>query len=356
MNRENKTWQTLKTAYIHQVEKALSSVNHPRTKEIITNVQAHLDQRFADLKGDEQTWENFQNIITDMGPAGDYAELLGGHETPAKQRISPTFLLLAVLIVVGLAAAMIILPRLIPPTRPSASLAERTFVNDPELIGTWQSVDFVSEIEDFSPAQRCWTGELFLKEMTFLPNGKTSGRYTWTKGSLYNGPTQAQYYIKQINGSAYLFMPWLSGDVAIRKMKPKYYVLKKTDGQLETTQPSAHTQAESEAVAAAMSWLKLIDDGDYSQSWDQAAAFFQNALPKDQWARALQGVRKPLGKAISRQVKSKRYTTSAPGAPDGQYVIIQFNTSFENKAHAVETVTPMLENDGSWRVSGYYIK
>jgi hypothetical protein len=37
-------------------------------------------------------------------------------------------------------------------------------------------------------------------------------------------------------------------------------------------------------------------------------------------------------------------------------VVIQFNTRFENKAAAIETVTPMHEKDGSWRVSGYFIK
>jgi hypothetical protein len=44
-----------------------------------------------------------------------------------------------------------------------------------------------------------------------------------------------------------------------------------------------------------------------------------------------------------------------PGAPDGEYVVIQFESSFEKKKSAVETVTPMLEKDGKWRVSGYYI-
>jgi len=45
-----------------------------------------------------------------------------------------------------------------------------------------------------------------------------------------------------------------------------------------------------------------------------------------------------------------------PGAPDGKYVIIQYDTVFENKASAVETVTPMVDPDGSWRVSGYFIR
>jgi uncharacterized protein DUF4019 len=67
-------------------------------------------------------------------------------------------------------------------------------------------------------------------------------------------------------------------------------------------------------------------------------------------------VRKPLGKNLSRVVKSKKYSTSLPGAPDGEYVMIQFKASFESKKSAIETVTPMLGEDGLWRVSGYYIK
>jgi len=66
--------------------------------------------------------------------------------------------------------------------------------------------------------------------------------------------------------------------------------------------------------------------------------------------------REPLGKLISRKVANALYTTSLPGLPDGQYVVIQFNTSFENKKSGIETVTPMVDKDGRWRVSGYYIK
>ena len=48
--------------------------------------------------------------------------------------------------------------------------------------------------------------------------------------------------------------------------------------------------------------------------------------------------------------------TSMPGAPDGEYVVIQYSTNFQNKKSAIETVTPMKNKGGEWRVSGYYIK
>ena len=67
-------------------------------------------------------------------------------------------------------------------------------------------------------------------------------------------------------------------------------------------------------------------------------------------------MRKPLGKLKTRTLLSKTYATSLPGAPDGKYVVIQYTAVYENKTSAIETVTPMEDTDGTWRVSGYYIK
>jgi hypothetical protein len=118
----------------------------------------------------------------------------------------------------------------------------------------------------------------------------------------------------------------------------------------------ANEMAEKKAVESSNAWLKLVDRGQYSKSWETTAELFKTAVTKEQWKQSLNGVRKPLGKVIRRNVKSKQYTSSLPGAPDGEYVVIQYETSFENKKAAIETVTPMLDKDGKWRVSGYYIK
>jgi hypothetical protein len=114
--------------------------------------------------------------------------------------------------------------------------------------------------------------------------------------------------------------------------------------------------AERAALAAAQAWLQLVDDGKYTESWNEASEYFKRAVTKEQWEQAVKAAREPLGKTISRQLRSKQYATTLPGAPDGEYVVIQFDTSFTNKKTAVETITPMLDKDGTWRVSGYYIK
>ena len=120
---------------------------------------------------------------------------------------------------------------------------------------------------------------------------------------------------------------------------------------------SAHaTEKEKTAMVAAEKWLALVDQGKYAQSWKESSELFRAAVTAEQWDQTLQGSRKPLGKVVSRKLKKATYSDAVPGAPKGEYVVIQFDTAFENRAGSVETVTPMLEKDGTWRVSGFYIQ
>lgn len=112
---------------------------------------------------------------------------------------------------------------------------------------------------------------------------------------------------------------------------------------------------EAAAVAVATTWLQQVDSGDYEGSWKSAASFFKSKLTSSGWQSTLTQVRKPLGKVLRRTLKSKTPMTQAPGAPAGQYLVIQYNTDFEKKGGSIEIVTPMLEKDGSWKVSGYFI-
>ena len=111
-----------------------------------------------------------------------------------------------------------------------------------------------------------------------------------------------------------------------------------------------------EGIAASNAWLAIVDAGRYGESWERACSYFRNAVAKEQWERQAAAVRGPLGPVLSRKVASAKYMTKLPGAPDGEYVVIQYRTKFQNKAEAVETVTPMRDEDGVFRVSGYYVR
>jgi hypothetical protein len=118
----------------------------------------------------------------------------------------------------------------------------------------------------------------------------------------------------------------------------------------------AKDSTDSQAQAADLSWLAMVDQGKYAQSWETASDSFQSAMKEKDWQRALDRARTPLGKVLNRKLSTSKYSTSLPGAPDGQYVVTLFHTQFEHKTSAQETVVTKRGQDGSWRVTGYFIQ
>jgi hypothetical protein len=121
---------------------------------------------------------------------------------------------------------------------------------------------------------------------------------------------------------------------------------------------ATHAQQKPEELAqkSAESWLALTDSGKYAESWSQASAAFKGAVSRDQWVGQLTSVRTPQGKVESRKLIAAQYKKNPPNAPAGEYVGLQYSTNFENKKDSVETISLMLDKDGKWRVSGYFIK
>lgn len=106
------------------------------------------------------------------------------------------------------------------------------FVNDPQVLGSWKSIDLVSEIKDFSTKNMHFEGKLQLDELIFDEYGYMPGIYhrkTWTKGYVldHKYQTASKYTIEKIGKDKYMFYEWKTGDYIYRGMKPRYYVLKK---------------------------------------------------------------------------------------------------------------------------------
>jgi hypothetical protein len=127
-------------------------------------------------------------------------------------------------------------------------------------------------------------------------------------------------------------------------------------GAVSAGRALAQDPRASAAQKAALSWLALADAGNSTGSWQAAGKLFQNAITSDQWGDALKKVRPPLGAAVERSMLSTQFTTTFQGAPDGEYALLVFRTSFANKTDSRETVTLVREPDGVWRVIGYYIR
>lgn len=121
------------------------------------------------------------------------------------------------------------------------------------------------------------------------------------------------------------------------------------------TAASGPSVACASDVAVAKDWVRLIDTRRWDESWGAATTLFQAQMPQPRWASTIRPVREPLGRVSSRSVRSVTQATSLPGAPDGQYEVVQFLTSFENKNAATETVVLACEH-AAWKVSGYFIR
>ena len=122
--------------------------------------------------------------------------------------------------------------------------------------------------------------------------------------------------------------------------------------------PKADSKTEARdslALASANSWMALVDKKQYKQSWEEAAVFFKSKVSSREWEQTVEAVRSPFGALVSRKLKSKTYTKALPGAPEGEYVVIQYEAQYKNRKNVTETVTPMLD-ESVWRVSGYFAK
>jgi tRNA A-37 threonylcarbamoyl transferase component Bud32 len=113
---------------------------------------------------------------------------------------------------------------------------------------------------------------------------------------------------------------------------------------------SWRTARNSAALGAVNSWLALVDNGEYAQSWETAAPYFQHVMAKDEWVSRLEKVRRPLGSVVSRKL------SSAEAIQAGTWLKAKFNTSLDNQPETVEIVTVARQANGEWQAIGYLIR
>jgi hypothetical protein len=113
---------------------------------------------------------------------------------------------------------------------------------------------------------------------------------------------------------------------------------------------------ESQAKQAATVWLAIIDKASYGEAWDAAGQMIKSVVPKEQFENGLIGMRTPLGAIVSRKAVAFESKSTLPGMPDGEYVMVGYNSQFEKKQSASESIVMSREPDGVWRVIGYHFQ
>jgi hypothetical protein len=113
---------------------------------------------------------------------------------------------------------------------------DKTFVNDPEVIGTWGVVDFVDDYTGYDPDDPQWPDANTWSGLKFEADGVLQEQYNggnwysgrkWTKGIVIGESQASEYVIQNHPQGSYLFVQWKSGDYSARGRKPSYYVFKK---------------------------------------------------------------------------------------------------------------------------------
>jgi len=122
-------------------------------------------------------------------------------------------------------------------------------------------------------------------------------------------------------------------------------------------QAQSNEQAVDAAKQAAQEWLDLFDARKLEATWENASPYFKSQISAEQWVARIEQMRTQrsvLDSLRSRSLVAARYTTSLPKAPDGEYVVVQYEGQYADESWA-ETVTLKKGSEG-WRVAGYFMK
>ena len=125
----------------------------------------------------------------------------------------------------------------------------------------------------------------------------------------------------------------------------------------QTADTTSVSVAEQQvALDSANAWLALIDSMQYASSWEKVSAALRQQVAQTEWEQTMRSVRGPLGPLLSRAPQGREYTTSLPNAPEGEYVVITYGSSYTQLENAVETLVMVLNPAGDWKPAGYYVR
>lgn len=124
-------------------------------------------------------------------------------------------------------------------------------------------------------------------------------------------------------------------------------------------QREALARQDAQMSAAATQVAVLIDGGRAGEVWDGASEVMRKAASRADFIQAMNADRQRLGALAQRaQPSVTRVQYAAGGAvPQGLYLNVSFATRFANSAQPVrELVSFRLDEDRTWRVSGYSVR
>lgn len=116
---------------------------------------------------------------------------------------------------------------------------------------------------------------------------------------------------------------------------------------------SQENNKEYDAVIRnAEKFLLLIDENKYQETWEWLSSNVKKTMTEEQWIADLKGFRKPLGDLLQRKLL---HVTESYDEDIGNYLIIQYESSFETKKTKGEAVSVIRDSKNGFKILGYSI-
>lgn len=128
------------------------------------------------------------------------------------------------------------------------------------------------------------------------------------------------------------------------------------DGQTSLPAPTPGTPAQQqEAVAAAREYTAMIDDGQYSRTWERAGPTLKGMTNEFVWTTMLKAAGKLIGGRPTRQVEGLGFTTQVDvGGPVGDYAVVLFKSRSGQLTLSEKVV--MQKVGDAWLIVGYFVE
>jgi hypothetical protein len=114
------------------------------------------------------------------------------------------------------------------------------------------------------------------------------------------------------------------------------------------------TAAKQKARGAAESWLALVDENRFAESWEAAAGLLQKRIRREEWVQKARRLRDSVKVLSARRLSMVRYRNSLRRAPDdGPFVLLKYRSTFA--AGHFEELLLAVQRDETWKVTGYQV-
>lgn len=129
--------------------------------------------------------------------------------------------------------------------------------------------------------------------------------------------------------------------------------------QLTAEQRAALAKQDADMTRGAQQVLALVDANRVGEVWDGASPTMKRVVTKDEFVKQVTIDRNRLGAPGSRgqAVVSRSQFAAGGQVPAGLYINVNFPTKFTKAPQPVrELVSFHLDDDKTWRVSGYSLR